>query len=153
MSDMALAVSKANRSTLPTPQAALKVSAKVKRAIELMVWEGKPYNDAAQEAGLTTRSMRLALAKPHVVQYLNAGRQVLRTSAGPRNIQRLLEIRDADNNQPAVNAIKLLEQIGDEPGLSTQQQRAPGVVIVVNGSPTAATVTAIDGKMIEHDPQ
>jgi hypothetical protein len=31
----------------------------------------------------------------------------------PKNIHRLRQIRDAADNMPAVNAIKVLEQIGD----------------------------------------
>jgi len=68
--------------------------------------------------------------------YYKAQCQVLRVSHSARNIHRLAEIRDADNNMPAVNAIKALELIGDEQ-TNTKQTTSPGVTIrIVNVSAT-----------------
>ena len=142
MQDNALAVSKTNRTPREIDKK-LRVGNAVKRAIEAMVWQGLDYAAAAKEAGITTRAMRLAMGKPHVVQYLNAEKQVLRSSAGPRNIQRLMQIRDAADNMPAVNAIKALEEIGSDAAISSQRQSAPGIVFIINDR--NATVAVDDG--------
>jgi hypothetical protein len=72
---------------------------------------------------------------------------VFRASTTARNLHRLCEIRDADNNMPAVNAIKALELINDEQ-TNTKQTTSPGVTIrIVNVAATPAqheqtTITA-----------
>ena len=110
----------------------LRITRRVKDAIDAMVELGLPYDKAAAEADLTPRAMRLALAKPHVIAYYKAQCQVLRASTTARNLHRLCEIRDADNNMPAVNAIKALELINDEQ-TNTKQTTSPGVTIrIVN---------------------
>src|ERR1700693_1496745 len=81
-----------------------QLTPRVRRAVELMVWHGLPFEKAAIEVGLTSRAMRLALCKPHVLAYLRQQGQVLRGSEGPKSIHRLREIRDAANNKPAVDA-------------------------------------------------
>jgi hypothetical protein len=73
-----------------------------------------PDNEAAAIAGLNVLSIRNALHKPHVLAYYKQQREVLRARESPANIHRLCEIRDAANNLPAVNAIRALEQLGDE---------------------------------------
>jgi hypothetical protein len=104
----------------PTPR--------VKQAIELMVWQGMPFNQAAKEARLTVRAMRLALEKPNVLRYLRNQKQIFREAANGKNIVRLCQIRDAADNMPAVNAIKVLEQLDDEQ-TNTKQTTSPGITI------------------------
>jgi hypothetical protein len=92
------------------------VSGKLKVALMSMVWEGLKRPDAAKKAGMSDHGLREALRKPHVKAALTAECQVLRDSHRPRNIHRLAEIRDKADNQPAVQAIKVLEQIGEDQG-------------------------------------
>jgi hypothetical protein len=73
---------------------------------------------------------------------------VLRSSERARNIHRLVAIRDAADNMPAVNAIKALEQIDDEARSTQAMQRAPGLQIVVIAAPQALPAQA---PAIEHD--
>jgi hypothetical protein len=114
----------------------LRITPRVKSAITAMVNSGVAYNEAAAQAGLTTEAMRLALAKPHVISFYKQQLHVLRDAQRARNIHRLAEIRDADNNMPAVNAIKALEQIADEQ-TNNKQTTTPGVTIrIVNVSAT-----------------
>jgi hypothetical protein len=125
----------------------LQVRGKLAIAIHRMLELGEPYNDAAKNAGLTTRAIRKALDKPHVLAYLRQHKQVFREAASAGNIRRLTQIRDAADNMPAVQAIKVLEQLGDE-----QQQRnpspsaSPGVVIrvVTNVIAAPASTRTID---------
>jgi len=115
-----------------------------------MVEEGARWDEAAVKAGLTVRNMRLALERPHVVAFLRARKQVFREAASTANIKRLCEIRDAANNMPAVQAIKLLEQIPDD-NASSSKGLMPGFVVqIVNvqqpapGAEPAVKVIASD---------
>jgi hypothetical protein len=54
---------------------------------------------------------------------------VLRTSERARNIHTLCEVRDQTDNQMArVNAVKALEQLGDQEVGVGSQRHAPGLV-------------------------
>ena len=138
----------------------LRITKRVRDAIDVMVEQGLPYADAAAEIGITTRAMRLALEKPHVRAYYQAQCHVLRGSTTARNIHRLCEIRDAENNMPAVNAIKALEQLSDEQ-TNTKQTTSPGVTIrIVNiaaqpqheqSSKLANSTTNLDNVLITND--
>lgn len=129
--------------------APLKVTGRLKRALDLMVWERLTDNKAAVEAGLTISALRMALQRPHVAAYYKAQREVLRQREAPANIHRLLEIRDAANNMPAVQAIKVLEQLGDEAnGRAAATVAAPGLVVVIN---TGGSEQSISAKVVPHD--
>lgn len=122
---------------------------RVRKAIHLMVWDGKPFNEAAAEVGLTSRAMRLALGKPFVLAAMKRELQVLIGSEQPRNIQRLVEIREAAPNMPAVQAIRDLMSVAD--GVHSSQSgitSSPGITIrILNVVQSAATGDA--SKLIE----
>jgi hypothetical protein len=110
----------------------LRITKRVKDAINAMVSKKQRWDDAAREVGLTTRAMRLALEKPHVIAYLRKQLDVSRGARQVENFHRLCEIADAENNMPAVQAIRALEQISDEQ-TNTKQTTSPGVTIrIVN---------------------
>jgi hypothetical protein len=121
---------------LPTPERprrTQRVGKKLFHAIELIVFEGKELGEAAAAAGLTTYTLRQAFARPNVLAHLRERREVLRAAASGKNILRLCEIRDAADNMPAVNAIKCLEGLDDEPLRTANAADARGVVIrIVN---------------------
>jgi len=120
------------RNKTPPP----RISKRLKQAIDAIVHDAKSWNEAASDYGFNTRTIRLAFAKPHVQAYYRAQCQVLRASTSARNIHRLCEIRDAENNMPAVNAIKALELISDEQ-TTNKQTTSPGVTIrIVNVAAT-----------------
>lgn len=128
----------------------LAVTGKLKQAVDLMIETGAHWDDAAVQAGLTVRTMRLALERPHVLAHLKAAREVFRVRASAANIHRLTQIRDAADNMPAVNAIKALEQMSDEPGANPAAVRAPGVVIVIGGPIERHNVgVSVDSKVID----
>ena len=85
------------RNKTPKP----RITKRVKDAIDAIVERGIAYNEAAAESGLTTRAMRLALERPHVLSYLRQQLKVLRDARAPRNFHRLCEIADAADNLPA----------------------------------------------------
>ena len=143
MSDTALALPKPINLPANADGKRLKVGGKLRIAINAMIWDGLPLDKAAEKANLTTAAVRQALAKSHVLQYLKAEREVLRSSINARNITRLAEIRDAADNMPAVNAIKALEQLDDTVAAGSQRQSAPGIVFIINDR--NATVAVDDG--------
>ena len=139
MSDSSLAerppVSKATQAKVD------KLPKRIVDAVEAMVWQGLPFNEAAQQVGLSPRQMRRWLEKPHVVGLLRREKQMLLASDSPRNIHRLREIREAAPNMPAVQAIRDLEAMQGAQGLLGQAsspngiaQSNPGVTIVIQGT-------------------
>ena len=135
------------RNKTPAP----RVTKRIREAIDVMVERGLDYQHAAAEAGLTTRHLRFQLSKPHVAAYYREQCHVFRASTTARNIHRLCQIRDADDNMPAVNAIKALELLGDEQTNNKQTNASPGVTInIVHGSVSGTRVahdqTTIDAK-------
>jgi hypothetical protein len=95
--------------------------------------------------------MRLALAKPHVIAYHQQQLKVLRGARTARNFHRLCEIADAENNMPAVQAIRALEQISDEQ-TNTKQTTSPGVtirIVNVSAAPAQHEQTTISAKADE----
>jgi hypothetical protein len=113
---------------------------KVRKAVELMVWQGLDLADAARAAGIDPpHRFRIALAKPVVMAYLKSERKVLCAGELPRNIERLKAIRDAAENMPAVHAIRDLEQIAADETIRSDArvQERPGMVIVVVPAPQA----------------
>jgi hypothetical protein len=146
MSDVAFAANPRERKTvLP----AKRIGGRLKQALDLMVWgDGErryfPDNEAAAIAGLNVISIRNALHKPHVLAYYKQQREVLRARESPANIHRLIEIRDFAPNLPAIHAIRLLEQIGDEQ-TNKPNIPSPGIsirVISVNALPPASNIKA-----------
>jgi hypothetical protein len=134
MSDLALATSQPTRQAIEAKgrTAPLKVTGKLKAALDFMVWECLKRSDAAAKAGLSDHGLREALRRPHVRQHYLGLLDVLRTSERARNIHRLTEIRDKADNMPAVNAIKMLEQIDEASSAAGgAQSRSPGVVVIV----------------------
>ena len=129
-------------------QPPLRITKRIREAIDTMVTRGVSYDQAAAEHGIATRHMRLALAKPHVMQYHQAQLKVLRGARAARNFHRLCEIADAENNMPAVNAIKALEGLELEQ-TNNKQTTSPGVTIrIVNVATTNPTTNLEMSKQI-----
>ncbi len=116
----------------PDPNRKLRVRGKVADAIDHVVFHGMTLEAAAKRAHLPLYIFLQALARPHVVRHLKIRREVFRDIARGGNIARLVTIRDAANNQPAVQAIRTLEAMGDgDAPTRTQAAATPGLVIVV----------------------
>jgi hypothetical protein len=126
------------------------LTSKVKAAIDRMVFDALPWDEAADRVGLTRRSMRRALEKPAVVRTLREQKRAFREAASAGNVARLIDIRDKSKNAMAqVAAIKQLEAEDTQEGRSAIA-RTPGVVIVITdrvgeqkglGGPPAIDVT------------
>lgn len=133
-----------------TRSAPMRVTGKLAVAINLMIETGARWDDAAGQVGLTARTMRLALARPHVIGFLRARKQVFREAASTANIKRLCEIRDAADNMPAVQAIRLLEQLPDE-NASAAKGLAPGFVVQIVNVQQVAPVADIAKQVLVSD--
>ena len=108
-----------------------QLTPRVRRAIDLMIWDAMPYDEAAREVGLTTRAMRLALGKPHVVAALKREMHVLKTSEGPASIKRIKTIRDAAENKPALDAAMWFVTEDEQQSRQSGVSASPGVTIRV----------------------
>jgi hypothetical protein len=127
-----------------------RVTGRLRRAIDLMVWEAASRKQAAERCGMSDHSMRQALRRPHVIRYYRELCVVLRESGRAKRIHRLDEIAAQDvNRNAAVQAIKAAEQLDEADaarGVSGVPQQ-PGIVIQIISSADGVKV----GPTIEHD--
>src|SRR5262249_31744561 len=129
------------RNKTPKP----RITPRVKSTIDAVVHDRKPWDQAAIEAGLTTRAMRLAFEKPHVLQYYKQQMKVLRDARAVQNHYRLCDIADAADNLPAVNAIKALEMLSDNEQINRPNQPSPGIsirIVQVSSPPAPMDIKA-----------
>src|SRR6185436_9415778 len=117
----------------------LKVTGKLRVAIEAMVFKALPRDKAAAFAGLTEQAVYAALRKPHVCAFYDELLEVLRTSERARNLHTLYEVRDGTNQMARVQAVRTLErQLQDDDDVPGGRQAVPGFVInVVVAAPGA----------------
>jgi len=123
-----------------------QVTGRLRQACDLMVYNGLSWDKAAVQAGLTVRSMRLAMERPHVLRYLKDSRQVFRVAACSSNILKLVELRDSSPNAMArVQAIKALEGIEDESPGTASRHTMPGLLIIIeHAKPPGTPQTVIE---------
>jgi hypothetical protein len=125
--------------------APLKVTGKLRIAIEQMVWHGARRAEAAEKAGMKDHSLRAALRKAHVMAHYHAELGVLRESARARNFHRLDGIaEDSPNAMAKVAAIKVMEAISEPLASVVNLGRAPaGYVIDLSDEATGLTVRIV----------
>lgn len=85
------------------------VGPKTKAAIDAMVHDGKQRREAAELAGMSDESLRQMLLKPHVLAYLNEQQEVLRTSARPRALRKMVDLLDAKTERIQFESAKYLD--------------------------------------------
>jgi hypothetical protein len=151
-----------------------QVTGKLKTVLDAVVNEGADPYEAGRIEGMHARSIRLALAKPHVLSYLRSRRQVVREQAPAQNLHHMIKKSDTTSNEMAkLGAMKLLEGVDDEriagrgamsllPGLqivivaqSRGDPREPGPMIDVTPIPEpqhiAAEPVAVDQEAEQRD--
>jgi hypothetical protein len=121
------------------------VSGRLKVALDEMIEQGTPWEQAAVKSNLTVRAMRLALKRPAVIRYLRDARRVWLSSATGENLHALARVRDQDSNQAAaVQAARSLEALASEqfggPGTIAAGQPAAGYVIDLSDETTGLSV-------------
>jgi hypothetical protein len=129
----------------PTQRSApMKVSGRLKQAIELMVWQGHSRDEAAKAAGLVPKSLYNALRKHHVKAFLLGELGALRTSARARNFHHLESIAaNSANDMARVSAVKAMEALEDEAqqrGSVAGHVMLPGLTIVISNGPAPPVI-------------
>jgi hypothetical protein len=146
MSDTALTIRRLDvpAPTKDDPKRRLKIGAKLRVAIDAIVFDGAAFDEAARKANCTTRAIRKAFERAHVLTYLRTRKEVLRASANGQNIRRLMQIRDKADNMPAVQAIRMLEQLGEDTQAGSRGSvSVPGLVVVIQTGDRSATIEPV----------
>lgn len=138
------------RANNPRP---VRISTRVKRAIDHMVFEGLKRAAAAEKAGLTDNALYIALRKTDVLAYLNMQQQVLRTSAAARSIARVDNLADdSQSDHVKLEANKFLlgiegvSPITKSENTSIIKNMTPGLTVnFIMGAPQQDDPRVIDG--------
>ena len=110
----------------------VRMTARVRAAVEAMVWQGLKRDEAAAVAGMKDNSLYAALRKPGVRAFYLAECEVLRLSGRARRIHRLEGVVEQDDNKMAVvNAALALERLGDLDAAQLTHNESPGVRITI----------------------
>jgi hypothetical protein len=122
-----------------------RVTGKLYKAIDAMVWSAASRKEAAQVAGLTDHGLRQALRRPHVMAHYLSECEVLRASGRAKRLHRLEELAAQNVNiNGAVAAIKAAEQITEDPVRSGGANPTPGIVLRVININAAPSTTPND---------
>jgi len=123
------------------------VSGRLKNALDDMIENGTPWEQAALKSNLTVRAMRLALKRPPVLKYLRQERRVLLARMSPANLHALAKLRDQEENKAAaVTAARSLEAMASEvygEGAASSGGARAGYLIDLSDEPKAGVVIVI----------
>jgi hypothetical protein len=123
----------------------LIVTGRLKNVLDRVVNEGADPYEAGRAEGMLARSIRKALAKPHVLAYLRAARQVLREQARAQNIHHMIEMsRSSTNEMAKLGAMKLLEQNDEYSRPNAHGQTMPGLVICIVSRESEREASTVD---------
>lgn len=118
----------------------VRISPRVRAAIDLMVFEGAKRPDAAQKAGITDHTLYVSLTKPHVLAYLNTQQGVLRTSASARSIARIDNLADeSESDHVKLESNKFLlgiegiSPVAKSESINVHKHVLPGLTIMTGG--------------------
>jgi hypothetical protein len=143
------------------PVRKLRITPRVKRAIELMAYQGLKRDEAAQMAGLRDNSLYVALRRPDVRRAYLQAVEVIRTAGAARRIFRLEEIAEQnDNKMASVAAIRALEGMDTGESVGPMARSAGFQIAIVHQTPDGVrsnTLAIVGGgsqpkPIIEHDP-
>lgn len=127
-----------------------QVTPKVRKTLELMVYEGLPRDEAAKQAGLQQNGIYKAFRKPAVKAAYLAMCEDLRISGRAKRLHRLEALAAQDDNlNAAVAAIKAAEQMGEQDVSRTNGSAAqtPGFLItIVNTAAHTGPMRTIEQK-------
>jgi hypothetical protein len=117
--------------------------------VEYLVWTGGPVSEAHRAIGISPSWTRTLLGSTPVINHLKAEMEIRRNGERPRNLQRLAEIRDQDENRTAaVTAIRTLELISDTERRSPISLTiTPGYVIRVREAAAPVTIEGVSQSM------
>jgi hypothetical protein len=124
----------------------VRMTARVRAAVEAMVWQGLKRDEAATAAGMKDNSLYVALRKPDVRAFYLAECEVLRLSGRARRIHRLEAVVEQDDNKMAtVNAALALERLGDADAARPTAVTAGVVIRIINQTTAAPPLADVGG--------
>jgi hypothetical protein len=144
--------------TKPGPDGRERISARLKTALDLMVFgdeTGKPldWDVAARTVNISTRSMRRSLQRLSVRQYLVEQGQVFRACIGAKSFWHLDQLASQRTNMSAAVAAVRAVLGQDEQVRSAGAEARPWLTIkIVTPDPTSAVVEHCSPPVIEHEP-
>jgi hypothetical protein len=126
----------------------VRITARVRAAVEAMVWQGLKRNEAAQVVGMKDNSLYAAFRKADVRAFYLSECEVLRVSGRARRIHRLEGLVEQDENKmAAVQASRTLDGMGEDAQARPGGVFDPHVTIkIVN------QIGAVPASTIEHEP-
>lgn len=134
----------------------VRISRRVKDAIDAMVEGGLKRDLAAKHAGLTDHALYVALTKPHVIAYRNERLRVFRESAASRSIARVDKLADdAASEHVRLGANELLmgiegiSKVQRSENLHVHQHVIPGLTVLRGGWQVHEDLPVIDAQVIE----
>ena len=146
----ALATVEVHHETARAPKQ-VRISARVKTAIEQMVDHGRNRAEAAQIAGIADDSLYRALTKPEVLAYRNHRMRVIRESAASRTIAKAEALMDsAESEHVKLDATKWIaglegiSPVSKSESVINHKGLGPGLVIQIS----APTIPQIEGRVI-----
>lgn len=105
--------------------------------VEAMVWHGLQFKECREKANISESYAYLLLHDPLVLEAMKRERQVLKASAGTRNIHALMKVRDESRNHLAVvQAVKAIEEMTSEESVSAGSKRVGIVIMIGDQQPT-----------------
>lgn len=108
-SSYALAAQKA-ASRMKKEKKAVKLTPRIKTAVEHMVFEGMTRRDAAQAVGISDEAMRQALLRPSCLTYMNEQIEVLRTGARPQALNAVINLMEkSSSDRVKLDAAKYID--------------------------------------------
>lgn len=113
-----------------------RIQPKVRHAVHDMVWEGLKPQDAADRYNINFGAFVRALERPSVQALVNAEIEVLRTSARPEAVRRIIDlISSAESEKVQLHAAKYIDSNGlaDRPQFNVQVNvQQPGYVLAID---------------------
>lgn len=152
---MSLIESTATQHQRPAKPKQRRISTAIKRAITLMVDEGRTRVDAANACGITDDWLRIALDRPECRSLRNERLRVFRESAASRSIARVDKLADtAQSEHVKLGANELLmgiegiSKVAKSENVHVHQHVIPGLTVIRDGW-TAHDGMQIDGQSRE----
>lgn len=135
----------------------LRITAPVKEALRLMVYEGRTRDEAAKAVGITDHGLRTALNKPHVKRFQRALMTELREQEGHRSYLHLTKLREkAGSEHVQMESAKFVAGVSGISPVSKQEVTHSGQVqvgYVIDLSPPMKDVTPKGEQLIANQRQ
>jgi hypothetical protein len=125
----------------------VRITARVRAAVEVMVWQGLKRNEAAQAVGMKDNSLYAAFRKADVRAFYLSECEVLRLSGRARRIHRLESVVEQDENKMAVvQASRTLDGMGEDAQARATNPQSSWVTIRLIAAPVAPAPVTIEAK-------